>query len=165
MGRQLSLFDPPVRKPRPPTLRDKLAVHVQLVRESFQMRGPRIESNEDVYELMPELREIDREQFCVIALDGKSNVLGKEMISQGTLTASMVHPREVFKGLILANAKTFIACHNHPSGDPRPSREDIEITKRLEKAGELLGIELLDHVIIGHGSFRSLADSGLLGRG
>ena len=88
----MSLFDQPVRKPRTPALQDKLAVHVQLVRESFQMRGPKIESNEDVYELMPELREVDRERFYVIALDGKNNVLGKEMVSQGSLTASIVHP-------------------------------------------------------------------------
>ena len=127
MGRQLSLFDQPVRRPRPPTLQDKLAVRVQLVRESFHMRGPRIESNEDVYELMPELREVDRERFYVIALDGKNNVLGKEMVSQGSLTASIVHPREVFKGLILANAKTFIACHKHPGlALPQNNRESQE---------------------------------------
>lgn len=104
-----------------------------------------------------------REHLAVILLDARSNVLGVMVVSIGTLSASLVHPREVFQPAILANAAAIIVAHNHPSSDPSPSKEDKETTRRLVKAGELLGIPLLDHVIIGgpDSSF-SFKEAGIL---
>lgn len=104
----------------------------------------------------------DREEFVIIGLDGKNKIQFLNSVSMGCLTSSIVHPREVFKAAILGNAVALILCHNHPSGDPRPSPEDIEITKRLVQAGEILGIKILDHVIIGDEQYTSFADKGLL---
>ena len=89
-------------------------------------------------------------------------MLGFHVVSVGSLTASLVHPREVFKVAILANAAAIICCHAHPSGDPTPSAEDTAITQRLREAGELLGIGLLDHVVFGDDRYVSFADEGLL---
>ena len=101
----------------------------------------------------------DREHMLSISLDSKNRPLHAHTISIGSLNAAIVHPREVFKAAILANAASIALAHNHPSGDPSPSREDIEITKRIKECAELLGIRLLDHVIIGDGgAFYSLAD-------
>ena len=104
----------------------------------------------------------DREEMIIIGLDGKNKLLFLHSVSIGCLTSSIVHPREVFKGAILGNAASLILCHNHPSGDPTPSPEDIEITKRLIAGGEILGIKILDHVIIGDNQYLSFADKGLL---
>jgi len=98
----------------------------------------------------------------VIPLDGKNQVLGFHVVSVGTLTASLVHPREVYKLAVLANAAAIVVVHNHPSGHPEPSAEDQAITLRLKEAGELLGIKLLDHVIIGDGRYFSFTDQNLL---
>jgi DNA repair protein RadC len=91
-------------------------------------------------------------------LDTKNRLLSWETVSLGTLSTSVVHPREVFKGAILANAASIILCHNHPSGDPKPSAEDIAITKRLAEAGKILGIDVLDHIIFGEEGFVSLKE-------
>ena len=104
----------------------------------------------------------DRERFLTLALDTRKHLLGVETVSVGTLTASLVHPREIFKALILANAESFICVHNHPSGDPTPSAEDHTVTRRLKEAGALLGIPLLDHIILGHTTFHSLHADGCL---
>jgi DNA repair protein RadC len=114
------------------------------------------------------LADVDREYFVVILLNQRNRVLGVSTISIGSLTASIVHPREVFKGAILSNAASIICGHNHPSGDCQPSREDRALTQRLVEAGKLLGIAVIDHVIIGGGgtsAFFSFADEGLLERG
>lgn len=116
----------------------------------------------DVSDLVQaQMRYLDREHFKAILLNRKNGILSVETVSIGTLTSSMVHPREVFKPAIRKNAASVILVHNHPSGDPTPSREDIEITKRLSECGQLLGIEVLDHIIIGDGSWNSLKSSGL----
>jgi len=104
----------------------------------------------------------DREEFIIIGLDGKNRIQFLNSVSMGCLTSSIVHPREVFKAAILGNAVSLILCHNHPSGDPTPSPEDVEITKRLVECGKLLGIAILDHVIIGDERYVSFADKGLL---
>ena len=104
----------------------------------------------------------DREEFVIIGLDGKNRLLFLNSVSMGCLTSSIVHPREVFKAAILGNAVSLILCHNHPSGDPTPSQEDISTTTRLVAAGEMLGIKILDHVIIGDDRYLSFADKGLL---
>jgi DNA repair protein RadC len=109
------------------------------------------------------LLDADREHFVVILLDQKHGVIGINTVSVGSLTASVVNPREVFKPAILANAAAIICGHNHPSGDPQPSREDRAITTKLFDAGKLLGIDVLDHVIIGaEGRYFSFGDAGLL---
>ena len=106
----------------------------------------------------------DREHFGLLCLNNKNRLLGYHEVSVGTLTAAMVHPREVFRAAILAGAAALILVHNHPSGEPMPSPEDQEITRRLDKCAELFGIHILDHVIIGAGSgrFYSFATAGLL---
>jgi DNA repair protein RadC len=107
---------------------------------------------------------VDREHFVVLLLDQKNQVIGIHTVSVGSLTASIVHPREVYKVAILRNAAAIICGHNHPSGDCQPSREDRALTQRLVEAGKLLGIAVLDHVIIGDGTsaYFSFADEGLL---
>lgn len=108
----------------------------------------------DVYELMKEkLFDLKQEIFVVLYLDAKNHVLKEETVSKGTLDASLIHPREVFRGAIKEGAHAIIVVHNHPSGDAAPSEEDKEITERLFSAGELLDIKVLDHVIIGNGFY------------
>lgn len=109
------------------------------------------------------LEDLDREQVLVCCLDNKNQPVSLNVVSTGCLNSSIVHPRETFKLAILSNAASIILFHNHPSGDPEPSQEDINITKRLIEAGKIMGIELLDHIIIGSdGSFFSLKEKGLL---
>lgn len=110
------------------------------------------------------LQEEDREVFLVLFLNARSKVNGAHVVSVGDLDSSIVHPREVFKAAILAGASRIVCAHNHPSGDPGPSPEDIAVTQRLKEAGKLLGIELLDHVIIASdGRHVSLRERGLIG--
>jgi DNA repair protein RadC len=110
--------------------------------------------------LAPCFKGLDREQFVVCGLDAKHHIIGLNIVSTGSLTLSIVHPREVFKPLILMNACALICAHNHPSGDPAPSAEDRALTSRLRQAGELLGITLLDHIILGENRTYSFADQG-----
>jgi len=111
--------------------------------------------------LSPSMSHLDHEQFQVVLLNAKNNVIDVESVSEGTLTASLVHPREVFKPAIRQSAHALILAHNHPSGDPTPSREDREVTQRLIQAGRLIGIEVLDHLIIGDGRYTSFRERGL----
>jgi DNA repair protein RadC len=106
----------------------------------------------------------DREIFAILILDGQNRVVSIHKVSEGSLNQSIVHPREVFKAAILANAAAIIMAHNHPTGDPTPSREDIEITRSLREGGELLGIKVLDHVIVDTESERmmSFTSQGLM---
>jgi DNA repair protein RadC len=112
------------------------------------------------------LADVDREHFVVLMLDQKNKIIGIHTVSIGSLSASVVHPREVFKPAILSNAANILLAHNHPSGQPQPSQEDRVLTVRLVAAGKLLGISVLDHVIIGDGTsaYFSFADEGLLER-
>ncbi len=122
---------------------------------------PKINSPEDVYrKVYPYYREIKKEIFLVFLLDTKNQIIKQEVVSIGSLNANIIHPREVFKPAIEASAAHIIVTHNHPSGDPTPSREDIEITKKLQEAGSILGITLLDHVIIGEAKHFSLKEAG-----
>lgn len=108
------------------------------------------------------LQDQDRECFLVMFLTTRNKVNGAHVVSVGDLTSSLVHPREVFKAAILASADRIAVAHNHPSGDPAPSGADIQVTKRLQEAGKLLGIDILDHVIIGDGRHVSLREQGLM---
>jgi DNA repair protein RadC len=129
------------------------------LREGDTVRGP-----EDVFRhFHARLRDASQEHFCVLLLDGRHRVLGEEVVSLGTLTASLVHPREVFRPALRACAAALILVHNHPSGDPEPSPEDRTVTERLGRAGELLGVPVLDHVVIAERGFRSLRDEGAFG--
>jgi DNA repair protein RadC len=126
----------------------------------------RIRSSANAYNVLREyLADTDREIFCVLCLDRKNGVIGLNTVSIGSLTTSVVHPREVFKPAILSNSSSVLLSHNHPSGCPLPSQEDRALTTRLVQAGKLLGIEVLDHIIIGDGKYFSFADEGLLERG
>jgi DNA repair protein RadC len=103
-----------------------------------------------------------RELFYVVLLDNKNKKIRDVKISEGSLTASLVHPREVYNPVIRDSAAAVIFVHNHPSGDPAPSPEDIEITRRLKQVGEVLGVRVLDHIVIGHDRYFSFSDKGLL---
>ncbi|MBU6483134.1 MAG: JAB domain-containing protein, partial [Nitrospirae bacterium] len=110
--------------------------------------------------LRPLFADVDREHFLVCGLDAKHCIIGVNVVSMGSLTMSIVHPREVFKPLILMNAAAWICAHNHPSGDPTPSQEDRVLTSRLRQGADLLGISLLDHLILTEARSYSFADQG-----
>jgi DNA repair protein RadC len=112
--------------------------------------------------LAPRLLGLKQEHFICLYLDTKNRLIREETISIGTLDANVVHPRDVFKGAVAYSASSIIFAHNHPSGDPGPSEEDIAFTRILADAGRLMGIDVLDHIIIGDSSFVSLKDRGLL---
>jgi DNA repair protein RadC len=111
--------------------------------------------------IAPRLSGLKQEHFLCLYLDTKNRLIHEETISIGTLDSNVVHPREVFKGAVSYSASSIIFAHNHPSGDPEPSEEDIAITHTLVEAGRLMGIDVLDHIIIGDSSFVSLKDRGL----
>lgn len=123
-----------------------------------------IKSPAEVYQAAKQLlalHEEPEEHFCILCLNAKNKIVGIHTISIGSLSSSIVHPREVFKAAMLNNAASIILAHNHPSGDPEPSREDIETTRRLINAGEIMGIKVLDHVIIGE-RYLSMKERGLI---
>ncbi|MCP9450627.1 MAG: DNA repair protein RadC [Nitrospira sp.] len=125
--------------------------------------GMRVSSSADLFRhFYPVLRDRKQELFKVVLLDAKNAVIKETTISEGSLTLSIVHPREVFASAIRESAAGVIFLHNHPSGDPTPSQEDRRLTDRLVAAGRLLGISVLDHVIIGDGRYVSFADEGWL---
>lgn len=133
---------------------------VCLVRENTGDEIIKINSESDVYELVKdELAGSDREMILSVMLTVKNDLIGVETVSIGSITASTTTPRDVFKSAILANSVSIIICHNHPSGELVPSKNDIEITKQLIAAGELLGIKVLDHLIVSSQGYKSLIDS------
>ncbi len=129
------------------------------VRESA---GPQIKIAKDIAKSFADIENLPQEAFFVISLNQKHWVIDKHMVSLGTLTGALVHPREVFRPVIIDGGAALAIVHNHPSGDPAPSAEDRQITKRLSDAAELLGIRFLDHVIIGKGRFFSFVDECLM---
>ena len=125
--------------------------------------GARIHGPEDVHRhFFARLRDYEAERFHALLVDGRHRVMGDVLVSQGTLTASLVHPREVFRAAIRRAAAALVLVHNHPSGDPAPSAEDRQVTDRLVKAGELLGIRVLDHVVVADRGYHSFSESGEL---
>lgn len=124
--------------------------------DRFVIRSPEDGANY----VMNDMRFLTQEHFVCLYLSTKNQVIHKQTVFIGSLNASIVHPREVFKEAFRRSAASIICFHNHPSGDPSPSREDIEVTKRLVKCGELLGIKVLDHIIIGDKKFVSLKEKG-----
>lgn len=103
-----------------------------------------------------------KEVFLALLLDSKNRLIREVQISEGSLNASIVHPREVFAPVLKESAAAILFVHNHPSGDPTPSREDLDITQRLKQVGDIMGVRVLDHIIIGNGDYVSLADQGLI---
>jgi DNA repair protein RadC len=125
--------------------------------------GQPLRSSEDVFRHFRDgLANEKRELFYVVLLNNKNRKIREVKISEGSLTASLVHPREVYNPVIRESAAAVIFVHNHPSGDPAPSQEDIEITRRLKEVGEVMGVRVLDHVVIGVERYYSFSDSGLL---
>ncbi len=139
-------------------------VKLQLVKEKSFLYSPRkITCPEDAQKLIRYLIDSsDREIFVVVALDTKNQPISANICSVGSLNASIVHPREVFKMAILSNAASIIIGHNHPSGDPNPSNEDIKITERLVEAGGILGVKIMDHLIVGDREFISFKERGYI---
>ena len=140
---------------------------VVLVKEKVgRYELPRKISNPDqVYKAITAITSVEgeaQEVFGVLILNIKNKIVAVHEISRGTLNSSMVHPREVFKPAVLHNAAAIICFHNHPSGDTEPSREDIETTKRLVEAGKIMGIEVLDHIIVGDDGYVSLKERGVM---
>ncbi len=125
---------------------------------SYSIRSPEDGANY----VMNDMRFLSQEHFVCLYLNTKNQVLHKQTIFIGSLNASIVHPREVFKEAFRRSAASIICVHNHPSGDPTPSREDIEVTKRLVECGRIIGIDVLDHLIIGEKKFISLKEKGYL---
>lgn len=124
---------------------------------------PVISSPQDAANLlMEEMRHLREEHFRALLLDTRHQVMRQQEISVGSLNASLVHPREVFRAAIAASASALVLAHNHPSGDPAPSKEDLALTQRLAQAGELMGIPVLDHLIIGDNRFVSLKERGMM---
>lgn len=126
--------------------------------EKITIKHPRDVANM----LMEDMRYLKKEHFKVIFLDTKNNVIDISDISVGTLNSSIVHPREVFYEAIKKTAFSIVICHNHPSGDPTPSKEDINVTLRLKEVGKLIGIELLDHIVIGDGIYVSFKEKSII---
>lgn len=125
-------------------------------REYSRVRGP----EDAAAYLMPILRYEVKENFVVLLLNTQNKIIGHRVVSIGSLSASIVHPREVFKEAIKVNAASIIVAHNHPSGDPSPSREDVAVTERLVKAGKIMDIKVLDHIIIGDSKYLSMKEKG-----
>jgi len=127
-------------------------------RKDLVIKGP-----EDVAKLvMPKMRHLEQEHFKVVSLNSRNMVLGVTTLFIGPLNTNIVHPREVFKEALKRTAAAIILAHNHPSGNITPSEDDISVTKRLKEVGEIVGIEVLDHIIIGDGDFTSMKDKGFL---
>lgn len=110
----------------------------------------------------PRFANLKREQFHVALVDNKNRVIRTECISEGSLTASVVHPREVFNPVIRESAAGVVFAHNHPSGDPHPSREDVDLTRKLTQVAAVLGVKVHDHLVCGHGCYFSFANEGML---
>lgn len=143
----------------------KIAAGLDLGRRAAEEERPvrdRVGSPREVYERMRfVLRDLPQEEFHVLLLNTQNQVIRDLQVSRGTLDASLVHPREVFRSAIAEAAASVILVHNHPSGDPTPSAEDRSVTRELRSAGETLGIEVLDHVIVGEGRYVSFVEAGL----
>jgi DNA repair protein RadC len=148
------------------TKAQKVSAVLELARRLAQeplVRGAAFRAAADIYQhYAPLMRDLRVEQFRAVFLDGKHRFMSEHLISQGTLTSSPVHPREVFAPAIRQSAAAVVLVHNHPSGDPSPSVDDLDITRRLCDVGNLIGIRVLDHVIVGDSTYTSMSDRGLL---
>ncbi|MGG7056692.1 RadC family protein [Clostridium nigeriense] len=131
---------------------------LSLIRESKSITSP----NDIARLVMKEMVFLKQEVLKLIMLDTKNNIIGIKDVFKGSLNSSIVHPREIFKEALKKSSSSIIICHNHPSGDPTPSKEDINITIRLKECGKIMGIDLLDHLIIGKNQYVSLKEKGII---
>lgn len=158
--------NPPIRVFRPMIERRIPMYHVALVRDEgvpYETEPVVVSTPEQVAAICADLRGLDRESFEVLCLSTKNKLLARVHVSLGSLNASIVHPREVFKAAVVSNAASVVLVHNHPSGDPTPSGADIQLVRRLSRAGETLGIEVLDSVVLGGGDTTALCSMRELG--
>ena len=123
---------------------------------------PLINGAKDTAAQLSDMRDLKKEHFVVLYLNAKNQLVHKETISMGTLNANLVHPREVFEPALKYSAAQIIAAHNHPSGDPKPSEDDLDLTKRLTEAGKMMGIDVMDHVIVSKNSYFSFKEEKLI---
>ena len=162
----------PRRRAQPPQ-KWSFRVDLPLVREAMRYTDGhviKVRTPQEIAALCADLRDAAQEAFVVVDLNAKNNVIDKRLVSLGILDASLVHPREVFRGALQNSAAAVVLCHNHPSGEPTPSAEDIRITRQLVEAGRILDIRVLDHIVIGRpdttapGSpaFTSIREAGLV---
>jgi DNA repair protein RadC len=153
-------------KPRTIKFRTIKAVYeTMIVKEditNYLKPGTRFTAPSQVYETFSFLMKETKELFMTLHLDSKNRIICMDIVSMGSLNQSIVHPRHVFSTACISNAAAIICVHQHPSGDPSPSSEDIAITRRLKEAGEIMGIKILDHIIIGEGEYLSFVERGLL---
>lgn len=134
----------------------------QQIRKYNREEGYIIRSPKDAADYFDDLKFHQQEHFEVLYLNTKNVVIARRLIFKGSLNASIVHPREVIREAVRLSSASFVCAHNHPSGVPDPSNEDIEVTKRLVECGKIVGIDLLDHIIIGQGAFVSMKEKGLM---
>ena len=149
-----------------PAKATKILAGLELGRRAAEEARPdrdRVRCADDVYRRMRlGMRDLPHEEFHVLLLNTQNEILRDLQVTRGTLDASLVHPREVFRSAIVESSASVILVHNHPSGDPTPSAEDRAVTRQLRQAGELIGIAVLDHVIVGEGRVASLQELGML---
>lgn len=161
-----TLFGNEVTAPQKIQLKQIKAVYeVLTVREevtNYLKTGTRFTAPQQIFGAFSFLMQETKEVFIALHLDGKNRIICMDLVSLGSLNQSIVHPREVFKTALLSNAAAIILIHQHPTGDPTPSTEDIAITRRLKEAGEIMGIKILDHIIVGDGEYLSFVERGLL---
>jgi DNA repair protein RadC len=161
-----TLFGTEVTKPQKLQLRQIKAIYENLyISEevtSYLQPGQRYTAPQQVYETFRFLMQETKEMFLTLHLDGKNRIIAVDLVSIGSLNQSIVCPRSVFQTALLSNAAALILIHQHPSGDPSPSSEDIAITRRLKEAGEIINCKILDHIIIGNGEYLSFVERGLL---
>ena len=140
-----------------------LELSKRLEGDAGERQKPMVKSPEDVVKIVKsQLKGKKKEHFLVLCLDTRNRLINCKSVSMGSLDTSIVHPREVFKEAVSSSAASVIFVHNHPSGDPEPSKEDVELTKRLVKAGEIMGIDVLDHIVVCDRSYLSLKAKNLL---
>lgn len=142
------------------TMYRTIVIEVPVVQEPT---GPAISCAKDLCAQCGDLEDLAQECFILITMDVKNRRIDRHMVSLGSLTESLVHPREVFRHAILDNAASIAVAHNHPSGDPSPGSADVVLTHRIKECADLMGFRLLDHIIVGKGRYYSFAESGSLG--
>lgn len=156
---------PRVEEDSPRPYSTKITLRTFTVRENYLALGPKANGSDDAAKIgraIYDTLDADKEHFVILAFNQKHRLIGYKNISTGTLTSSLVHPREVFSAALELRAAALIFLHNHPSGEPMPSAEDVEITRRLKEGGEILGFRILDHIILGHDRIYSFRDRGVL---
>ncbi len=144
------------------SIKEIMKIKILQLKEEFKEyeTRPLMSSPEKVYTILKPICPPDKEAFFLLSLNTQNGIIAIRTISIGSLNANIVHPREVFRAALIDDAAFIIVAHNHPSGDPTPSREDIEITKKLAETGKIMGIDVLDHVIIGDGRHFSMKEAG-----